>query len=78
MPCTVGGLNGLRPGEIVGDYSAWASSYRTDVTLANNIVARDLSCGDRLFWKFKLRMEENAWLVVDRKHGFSPTFPLLT
>jgi len=65
MPCTVGGLNGLRPEEIVGDYSGWASGYRADVTLEGDVVACDLTYEARRFRQMKMRMEENAWLVVD-------------
>ena len=65
MPCTVGGLNGLRPDEIVGDYSGWASGYRAGVTLEGDVIGCDLTYGERLFRQIRLRMEDNAWLVVD-------------
>jgi hypothetical protein len=65
VPCTVGSLNGLRPEEIVGDYSGWASGYRADVTLDGDKVACDLTYGERRFRHIKIRMEDNAWLVVD-------------
>jgi hypothetical protein len=65
VPCTVGSLNGLRPKQIVGDYSGWASGYRAGVSLQGDVVACELSYGDRRFRQMKMRMEENAWLVVD-------------
>ncbi|MEO8114921.1 MAG: serine hydrolase domain-containing protein [Phenylobacterium sp.] len=65
VPCTVGGLNGLRPDDIVGDYSGWAAGYRADVTLEHNVVACDLSYESRRFRRMRMRMEDEAWLVVD-------------
>jgi hypothetical protein len=65
VPCTVGGLNGLRPDDIAGDYLGWASGYRAGVTLEGNTVACHLTYGAQRFRVMKARMEDNAWLVVD-------------
>jgi CubicO group peptidase (beta-lactamase class C family) len=64
-PCTIGGLNGLAPKEVLGVYAGWAEGYEADVTLDANILDCTLNYkGDR-FRRVRARLEDEAWLVVD-------------
>jgi hypothetical protein len=63
-PCTIGGLNGLNPKDILGVYAGWADGYRADVTIDGGIVACQLSYrGDR-FQLLRARLSEDGWLEV--------------
>lgn len=63
VPCTVGGLNGLKPDDIVGDYTGWAADYRAEVTLDQGAVCCNLHYGSRLFRQIRIELEGGAWLV---------------
>jgi hypothetical protein len=65
VPCTVGSLNGLEPDDIVGDYLGWAQGYRAKVTREGEQVACDLSYHDHRFRLMRMRLENDAWLIVD-------------
>lgn len=65
VPCTVGSLNGLQPDDIVGDYVGWADGYEAKVTMEGQIVACDLAYEGRRFRLMRLRLQDDAWLIVD-------------
>jgi hypothetical protein len=64
-PCTIGGLNGLAPGEVLGVYAGWAEGYRASVSLEDGILACELEYRGEKFQRVRARLEDDAWLVVE-------------
>jgi hypothetical protein len=65
VPCTVGGLNGLRPEQITGGYVGWADGYEANVRLEGADVCCDLIYRRHRFRQVRARLEEGAWLVTE-------------
>ncbi|HEY2710735.1 MAG TPA: serine hydrolase domain-containing protein [Caulobacteraceae bacterium] len=64
-PCTIGGLNGVAPNDVLGVYAGWAEGYEANVTLEGGILACELNYRGDKFQRVRARLEDGGWLVVD-------------
>jgi CubicO group peptidase (beta-lactamase class C family) len=64
-PCTLGGLNGLSPQDIVGVYEGWAQGYEARVSVQDTQLQCELSYQKEVIRRLQARLEDEAWLVVD-------------